>query len=95
MISTAQGARIARKRLTGREYFSQLTSLAKKSAFGHLAPILAAITLGFFSLFAAPAMAQTNRATFPADFDQMVMYGDYLRTSFLNGQPSTRISQSI
>lgn len=26
-------------------------------------------------------MAQTNRAAFPADFDQMVMYGDYRRGS--------------
>lgn len=38
--------------------------------------VLAACAVGLFS---PAAMAQTNRATFPTDFDQMVMYGDYRR----------------
>ena len=40
-----------------------------------------AITLSLLTLFAPGAMAQAenNRATFPANFDQMVMYGDYRR----------------
>lgn len=40
--------------------------------------VLAACALGLFS---PAAMAQANRAAFPADFDQMVMYGDYRRGS--------------
>ena len=43
--------------------------------------LLAALAVCILSLFCAPAMAQENRATFPADFDQMVMYGDYRRGS--------------
>lgn len=40
--------------------------------------VLAACALGLIS---PAAMAETNRAAFPADFDQMVMYGDYRRGS--------------
>jgi hypothetical protein len=42
---------------------------------------IAALTLCLLGLFTSSAMAQTNRATFPAYFDQMVMYGDYRRGS--------------
>ena len=40
-----------------------------------------AITLALLTLFTlgAKVQAQTIRATFPANFDQMVMYGDYRR----------------
>ena len=40
-----------------------------------------AITLALLTLFTlgAKAQAQTNRVRFPANFDQMVMYGDYRR----------------
>jgi hypothetical protein len=42
---------------------------------------LVVLALFLADLFSASAMAQTNRATFPADFEQMVMYGDYRRGS--------------
>ena len=42
---------------------------------------LSLIILCFLGLSGFAAMAQTNRATFPADFEQMVMYGDYRRGS--------------
>lgn len=52
----------------------------------HLLPLaalarLSLIALCFLGLSGFAAMAQTNRATFPAEFEQMVMYGDYRRGS--------------
>ena len=46
-------------------------------AFRRITPI----TILFLLVAALTPMAhaQTNRVTFPADFDQMVMYGDYRR----------------
>ncbi|MBM6578551.1 hypothetical protein ILT44_00025 [Microvirga sp. BT689] len=40
-----------------------------------------AITLALLTLLTlgAKVQAQTNRVRFPANFDQMVMYGDYRR----------------
>ena len=56
------------------------------AAVEHLLPSatlarLSLIALCFLGLSGFAAMAQTNRATFPADFEQMVMYGDYRRGS--------------
>lgn len=42
---------------------------------------LAPLAVSVLCTFSPVAIAQTNRATFPADFDQMVMYGDYRRGS--------------
>ena len=46
----------------------------------HWAPIAALIASATLSL-PGVAFAQANRATFPASFEQMVMYGDYRRGS--------------
>ena len=42
---------------------------------------LAVVVFCIAGLFSTSTMAQTNRATFPANFDEMVMYGDYRRGS--------------
>lgn len=62
-----------------RHWFS-IASAVPKSDWQPLA-IFVAIALCMLGLFSTPAMAQTNRATVPANFDQMVMYGDYRRGS--------------
>jgi hypothetical protein len=56
------------------------------AAVEHLLPSatlarLSLIALCFLGLSGFAAKAQTNRATFPADFEQMVTYGDYRRGS--------------
>jgi hypothetical protein len=42
---------------------------------------LLAMVFAIIAAFIPMAQAQTNRVTFPASFDQMVMYGDYRRGS--------------
>ncbi|MEQ1935311.1 MAG: hypothetical protein ABL962_15735 [Fimbriimonadaceae bacterium] len=43
--------------------------------------VLALTVVGLLMAMVPTALAQTNRVTFPADFDQMVLYGDYIRGS--------------
>ena len=57
------------------------TSLASKQRRAKFLAILATIALCVLNILGSTATAQENRATFPAFFDQMVMYGDYRRGS--------------
>lgn len=81
MRTDRQDARSASGSHTLRAWNRHLTIWAAKQSGWHLSPVVAALALCILSLLIGPAMAQENRATFPADFDQMVMYGDYRRGS--------------
>lgn len=51
------------------------------------------LALGLSSTLMPSAQAQTNRVTFPADFDEMVMYGDYRRGS--GGEMAYALQETI
>lgn len=81
MMAPVRNARPTRRSRILRGWKRPSTGMAATNAGRHVSLIRAALTLCILNLFSAPAMAQENRATFPADFDQMVMYGDYRRGS--------------
>ena len=69
-----------------------ITTVAPELSW-RLSTILAVAILSILGFFNSATMAQTNRVTFPASFEKMVMYGDYRRGS--GGELAYALSETI
>jgi hypothetical protein len=81
MTTSVQNARLVSALRIPSRWNRIFSGLALKRSGGYLLPTLGSLALCVFGLLKSPALAQENRATFPAFFDQMVIYGDYRRGS--------------